>query len=162
MKRGLVFLLLIFLSYPSVSGNKKTSSKSQLIGDNLDIKAKSFVFYNEKGQVKFKDNVLIKSEKLTMKCELLLGFFNKEKKIQKLDCSGKVKVLQKGRQIFCDRAIYHLEEEKIFFKGKTRVLQKEGELIGEKAILLVEEDELKMEKVKMKLNKKGISSVLKD
>ncbi|RJQ49072.1 MAG: lipopolysaccharide transport periplasmic protein LptA [Nitrospiraceae bacterium] len=96
---------------------------------------------NRNNTAVFEGSVTAKTEDLTIHSDRMTVFYdNAEGNIKKIEASGNVKVVKKGRAIFSDEALYQDAEKKITFRGNPKVVEGENVISGSQIIFFLQDD----------------------
>ena len=137
---GIAFLLAVLLSIPALAGEKGGGSPSK---DNEPIRVSSDLMESESGTglVIFKGNVVVTRGELTIKSdELRIVNYQSSGAMEKMIATGNVRLQDKNRAAYAEKAIYYNKEEKVELLGNPRVEDGDNIITGEVMVLFLKDE----------------------
>lgn len=137
---GIAFLLAAFLSVHALAEEEGGGSFSK---DDEPIHVSSDLMESESGTglVIFKGNVVVTRGELTIKSdELRIVNYQSSGAIEKIIATGNVRLQDKNRAAYAEKAIYYNKEEKVELRGSPRVEDGDNLITGEVMILFLRDE----------------------
>ena len=119
-KKILIFLLIFLLLNitGSFAENNITKPNEQ---KSIDVSADNFEIQIKGSVMNFSKNVNIKYNNFEAKCDLASVYLEaKTGKVKKIIMDGKVRIQKDNSQIFGEKVIFELENEKITVEGNVK------------------------------------------
>lgn len=112
----------------------QTNIPIQISADRLEVD-------NLNNHVVFEGNVQAIREDIVINSERLEVFNNqKERKIEKILASGKVRIKQQKRLAKAEVAVYYMLEDKIVLSGHPEVMEDDNLISGKEIVILLQEN----------------------
>jgi lipopolysaccharide transport protein LptA/LPS export ABC transporter protein LptC len=122
----------------------------------------------EKGKYKFesdrftyalKDNVyvldgrvIMKGEDMNLMCDKVL-LLSKDNELERIDATGKVRLIAKGTIAKSEKAVYHFREDRIVLTENPKILKDNVEMAGESIVYSLASGKFSINKPKMRMER---------
>ncbi len=147
--------LMFWLLTPEMSGSQTTPSRNPLSrvptencegpGQTLDVKAERMTFDRQTQTFLFQEHVRVRRCDMTILCDRMRVFNDNEgQRVERIICTGNVRMQQGARRVTAERAEYFDGEQKLILTGKPKAwnTDEHNELTGEEMVFFLEEDKL--------------------
>ncbi len=114
-------------------------------GQTLDVKAERMTFDRQTQTFLFQERVRVRRCDMTILCDRLRVFNDaKGQRVERIVCTGNVRMQQGARRVTAERAEYFDAEQKLILTGKPKAwdTDEHNELTGEEIVVFLEEDKL--------------------
>jgi len=100
----------------------------------------------KKSTVTYRGRVVVTQGEMTMKSQVLTGYYDSEaKEIKKIVANGKVHVTQEGRVATGAKAVFDVKEQTIILTGNPVMREGRSQISGSRFIFYIDQDRFKME-----------------
>ncbi len=114
-------------------------------GQMLDVKAERMTFDRQTQTFLFQERVRVQRCDMTILCDRLRVFNDTEgQRVERIVCTGNVRMQQGARRVTAERAEYFDAEQKLVLTGEPKAwdTEEQNELTGEEIVVFLEEDKL--------------------
>lgn len=131
------------------------AGQTQKVKGPIIITSEKLTADNKHHTAVFEDSVAARTTDLTIYSDRMVVSYDKDTgNVQRIDATGRVKVIKENRVITSQEASYYAGEEKVVFTGDPRAVEGENVVTGRTMTYLINEDRFLVEGSKVFLTKK--------
>ncbi len=107
----------------------------------VEVTASKLEALQQQRQAIFSGEVVAKQGDITLYSDKLIVFLLPDQdQVERMEATGKVRVIQLDRTATADRAVYHQQQGTLLLYGNAKVHQGQNEISGEEIIVYLQED----------------------
>ena len=112
----------------------------------------TLIYFFKKSTYILEGKVIMRGEDINLVCDEL-QIFSADQDVERIEATGKVRVISKGTVAKSEKAVYHFKEGRIVFTESPRVFKDNVEMKGERVIYTTKDGRLSVERPKIRMEK---------